>query len=146
MVSKISKFKKISNGFEPGIHRLTLTVPSALNQGVTMAAVKESYGMKGKSKWIVEAVKSFLDDPGWIDALEADRIAVKDKAVTVVFSQEDYEVLLCGVQKLLVEKPVAKNPQNQIIRGAMIWRLMGLDSRPLRRQMSELNSVDQTNK
>lgn len=117
--------------------RITVSVSEELNHQITLAAVKEGYGMKGKSHWVNEAIKGFLDDPGWIDHLEADRTAGKDKPITLVISADVEPLMAEGVRKLVGASPLARHPQNQIVRGAMVWRLLGLDSRPLRKIMAE---------
>jgi len=119
----------------PRKRRATVQLPTKLKEQISQSVLSDGYGMRGKSRWINDAVINFLADPGWLDQLESDRISRNDTADCYTLDDNTYASIRRAALKVMQEDPLNDNPSGIIIRTAICWRIFGLDSRPLRKKL-----------
>lgn len=122
--------------------RTTLRLPESLRARLHAKVVADRYGMRGKSRWVNEAVQRFLSDPSWLDSLGADRLSENGQTDQISLEQDVYTALQQAATTIRREDPLFDNPTSAIIRSAIQWRLSGLDSTSLRAAVRELIRED----
>lgn len=106
--------------------RVTVRIPAALEVEFMQRVIMEGYGMRGKSKWVAEAVEMFLgldDIVEYIEyGMELDD-ADKDKVQAFYFDKQLVDKLTEGVVKARREHPTIEGVRSLIIRSSIIQRL-----------------------
>lgn len=119
---------------------VTYRLPVNLKDAMLEAVVRDKYGLKGKSRWIAEAVRGFLDERSWKDqALDGDMV-LEHGEKDVVYVEPDMKDSLDEAQRAL-KNYAAKMAQlgvrqdnvdkldvtiSSIVRAAIVWRLFDL--------------------
>lgn len=120
---------------------LTYRLPKGMKEAVLEAVViRDKYGLKGKSRWIGEAVHDFLKEKSWKDqVLDVDMMKGKEEKdvaylpVTLKIELDAARTEVSDYLKTMCEQGVRQENLNKmtitlssIIRAAIVWRLFDL--------------------
>lgn len=103
----------------------TVKMPRPLMQEMLEKVINDRYGMRGKSKWIIEAIISFLKLPDYEELVNiADDIEDVSEVVSLrlpVDVMVELENAVITVRKIY---PAMEGVKSNIIRGSIIQRLL----------------------
>jgi len=131
-LNKPTKVKRV-----PVTYRLPNGMKEAMLEAVVM---RDKYGLKGKSRWIGEAVQDFLHEKSWKDqVLDVDMMKGKEEK-DVVYLPELQKIELSDARtevltylNQMCEQGIRQENLNKmtitvssIIRAAIVWRLFDL--------------------
>lgn len=101
----------------------TLRMTRAMADAYTLA-YRAKYGSRGASRWIEEAMVSFLDDPSFATKVGiGEAKMVFDAAKGVGLTPEAQQLLESGVWRYRRIDPLAEGVSSQILRAAIRLRL-----------------------
>ena len=105
--------------------KVTFAVPAQLQQELREKVTKDGYGLRGKSKWVSEAIHSFLKIKNYQQYVQYnDEMSSMDKIDTVVIEQKlNFQLndAILATRKLF---PMLEGVKSRIIRSAIIQRLL----------------------
>lgn len=74
------------------IKRIPFRLPKHLKRQLQRSMVDDGYGLKGKSRWIIEAIESLFTDPSWLSqVLDGDIIEGHEATEDAYLPIEIYE-------------------------------------------------------
>lgn len=105
--------------------KVTFVVPQTLQQELREKIIKESYGLRGKSKWVGEAIESLLQIRNFPQLVSYnEEMHGFEKVETVVIDlilKRKLEQAIIAIRK---EFPTLEGVQSNIIRTAILQRLL----------------------
>ena len=104
---------------------LSVKIPSLLNDKINERVILDKYGMKGKSKWIKEAIEKFLALEDYGDLVNlSEEIGEQNKTITVRIPRK----LMLDIEKGIIETrklyPALEGGKSKIARASMYQRLI----------------------
>lgn len=116
----------------------TAKIPKAINQQMLEKIIQDGYGMRGKSRWINEAVTSFLkldNYPELVDIADdvtnkssTDESEEKNKQAMEIISLRISNELMLALENAVIEirklYPAIEGVKGKIIRASIIQRLI----------------------
>jgi hypothetical protein len=119
---------------------VTYRLPAAVKEAMLGAVVEERYGLKGKSRWVEEAVLAFLQDRSWKDqVLDGEMTMGNDTKDVVYLDAELKRVIEDSTRKVALHAAEMAQRRirhenldtlnvtvSSIIRAAIAWRFFGL--------------------
>lgn len=122
MVSKPTRHKVRQFG-----KRTTIRLPVRLKKEMVRKMIEDDYGLRGKSRWICEAVLQLLGRLDWTDELLGDYAIQSDDTDVVTLSPEVVELINNAIPFAIESYPHLKGgAQSAIIRTSINARIMGL--------------------
>ena len=109
----------------PAKSKISFAVPSSLKNEIREHVIKEGYGLRGKSKWISEAVNSLLllkDYPELISY--NDEMHGFDEIETVVLEYSQKIALDKAIIQIRKEYPTLEGVKSRIMRTAIMQRIL----------------------
>jgi hypothetical protein len=107
----------------------TFKIPVSLERQMDMEIVSQGFGLKGKSKWISEAIDEFLtlpDEQFILDCIDYGQYFERlDKSISFTPTDEAERLLSEWVVKARMKMPMLEGVKSKIIRTAIIQRLLG---------------------
>lgn len=107
------------------VYTTTAKLPESINQTMLEKIVKDGYGLRGKSKWICEAINDFLKLDNYPELAE---IADDMEAMDAIVSMRINEKLMKTIDKAFIEVrkkyPSMEGVKSKIIRASIIQRLI----------------------
>ncbi len=101
-------------------------VPKSLHQAMLERVIKDGYGMRGKSKWINEAIERFLLIPNYPELVEiANDIEEVTEAINFRISEEMLRHLDQAVIEVRKQYPALEGVKSNIIRASILQSLIG---------------------
>lgn len=107
--------------------KVTVRFPKRLKAEMQSALVKSGYGLHGKSKWLKEALVTFLQQSNFIDYVEHGtdiNQAELSQVEAFYFDDHSFEMLKTAFVKVRVTFPLFEGVQSAIIRAAVVYELM----------------------
>ena len=107
------------------VRSTSIKIQKSLNGNLTQRVVRDGYGMKGKSKWIVEAVIKFLaleDYPYYVHL--ADDVDNLEDVLCIRFPIEMYQKIDEAVIRIRKDYPAMEAVQSHLIRASIMQRLI----------------------
>lgn len=109
----------------PAKSKITFAVPKELQNELRTRVIKEDYGLRGKSKWISEAVEQLLELKDFVELISfSDEMHGFDQLETVVV---DYNLKL-KIDKAIIQVrkqlPTLEGVKSRIMRTAVLQRLL----------------------
>ena len=104
--------------------KLSIALPSKLKEEFKLMVIKDGYGMRGKSKWVTEAVEKFLQIENFQDfvCLAEEQENLNDKEM--IFAEEALEEQINqGVIAVRKIYPLMEGVKSKILRAAIMQRL-----------------------
>lgn len=119
---------------------VTYRLPAAVKEAMLGAVVEQHYGLKGKSRWIEEAVLAFLQERSWKDQVLEGEMTMGNDTKDVVYLNADVKRMIeDGTREVIAHAAEMtrrrirhENLDNlsvtasSIIRAAIVWRFFGL--------------------
>lgn len=103
----------------------SVKLPATLEQAMLRQIIEDGYGMRGKSRWITEAIQRFLALPGFFEMVN---IATDLQQLNKVISIRLPANLVTAVEEALVEVrqhyPEMEGVKSNIIRASIMQRLL----------------------
>lgn len=101
-------------------------VPKTLHQAMLEKIIKDGYGMRGKSKWINEAIDRFLQLPNYPELVEiADDIEESSEVISFRVAEEMLLRLDQAVIEVRKQYPGLEGVKSNIIRASILQSLIG---------------------
>ena len=100
----------------------TFKLPNRIEQKMNEKLVLAGYGLRGKSKWIIDALTLFMSQPVefCIDAIEiAEELGELNKSISFRPTEELESKLNDWVIKIRKEKPMIEGLKSKFIRAAI---------------------------
>ncbi len=105
--------------------KITFVVPTQLQKELNQQILQDNYGMRGKSKWISEAIKDFLKMETFVEMVNlADGMAEFEKMESVMTDFDTKKSLNDAILKIRQRLPLLEGVQSRIIRASIIQRLI----------------------
>jgi hypothetical protein len=103
----------------------SVKVSKQVSYKVLQKVIGDGYGMRGKSKWIVEAIEWFLTLPNYRELTE---IAGDMEELTETFSLRLPETVMIKIDNALIDVrelyPALEGVRSNIIRSSIVQRLI----------------------
>jgi hypothetical protein len=105
--------------------KITFAVPESLKNEVRMYVIKEGYGLRGKSKWVSEAVESLLSLKDYPELISYnDEMYGFNEIETIVLSGQLKLALEKAVLQVRTEYPTLEGVKSRIMRTAIMQRIL----------------------
>lgn len=119
---------------------VTYRLPAAVKAAMLGAVVEQQYGLKGKSRWIEEAVQDFLQERSWKDQVLDGEMTMGNDTKDVVYLDADVKRMIeDGTREVMAHAAEMTRRRirhenldtlsvtaSSIIRAAIVWRFFGL--------------------
>ena len=106
---------------------VTIKLPEDIHQKILERIIHDKYGMRGKSKWIIEALNNFLKLSDYPDFVcigeEMDEVEMRG-IITVRIPNELYEKFEKAVIEVRKKHPAMEGVKSKILRTSLIQRLI----------------------
>ncbi|HYQ93189.1 MAG TPA: hypothetical protein VES89_14220 [Candidatus Competibacteraceae bacterium] len=104
--------------------RVACRLPAFLKEELNQVVRTSSYGPKGKSRWVREALKAlFLEDPNLITVGVGEHLERNDAEEGFLLAPEQVENLEEGIRLIRSQNPWAEGVRSAIIRAAIRKRI-----------------------
>lgn len=105
-------------------NKIAFLVPAQL-QVEFRQKIKDKYGMRGKSKWIAEAIQELLKLENYIELVNlGDEMSTFDKKESIEIDTKMKKALDDAVLKIRQTFPLLEGVQSRIIRTSIVQRLI----------------------
>lgn len=106
--------------------KITFKADANLISKMRQSIKKDGYGVRGKSKWISEALDELFANKDYIEMIEADNPIVKlqNNPEVIYIAFQLRERMDSVIKKCNIRNPFAKGMQSAIIRTAIFQRLL----------------------
>lgn len=105
--------------------RTTIKIPSAVRKAMLTKVVEDGYGLRGKSRWISEAIESLLEMDNFYEYVKiANEMTELTDTDIVQLSLEMKKKLEQALIKVRQHYPSLEGVQSCIIRSSIIQRLL----------------------
>ena len=105
--------------------KITFAVPGSLKNEVQEHVVKEGYGLRGKSKWITEAVENLLGLKDFLELISySDEMHGFDQIETVVVEYSLKLKIDKAIVQIRKEFPTIEGVKSRIMRTAILQRIL----------------------
>lgn len=105
--------------------KITFVVPKSFQQDLREQVIKDGYGLRGKSKWVSEAVLSLLEVKNFPELVSySDELCGFQKAETVVIDYELKQKLQDAVKQVRHKHPLLEGVKSRVLRTAILQRLL----------------------
>ena len=108
----------------------SVKVPEQLNKKIIESVIACGYSMRGKSKWIEEAIHHFIGMPDFIECVDfASEIEALDTTISVRLEKETVKKLDEAALEVRKVHPMMEAVRSNIIRAALFQYLIQQDRR-----------------
>jgi len=105
--------------------KITFVVPETLQKEMRQRLIGDGYNLKDKSKWVVEAITSFLAMDSYKDLVKlGDEMRGFEKTESIVVDKELKKLLDESVLHIREEYPLLEGLQSRIIRTSIVQKLL----------------------
>ena len=105
---------------------ITVKVPSEMHHQLLKKIIDDGYGMKGKSKWVIEAVEGFIKMDYFPELVElADDMEQLSDLISVRVSEQLVKQLDEATLTVRKQYPVLEGVRSKLIRASILQRLIG---------------------
>ena len=103
----------------------SLKLQKLLHFKMQQRIISDGYGMRGKSKWIIEAIEDFLQLPDYPSLVDiADEMEQLTEMVSIRLSDDLMAKLDQAVIKVRLQYPAMEGVQSNLIRASIMQRLI----------------------
>ncbi|MEM1244304.1 MAG: hypothetical protein AAGG80_05725 [Pseudomonadota bacterium] len=103
----------------------SIKISAQLHQDMLQKVVASGYGLRGKNKWILEAIEQFFQIPHYVDLVD---IASEQSSLTKVISIRINEDLVRAIDDAVIDVrkvfPTLEGVKSNIIRASIFQRLL----------------------
>jgi hypothetical protein len=105
--------------------KITFYVPEILQHELQARVIKEGYGLRGKSRWVSEAISRLLIINNFPELVNySDSMGGFEKAETIVIDQATQHALENAIIQIRKNFPLLEGVKSRIIRTALLQRLL----------------------
>ena len=105
--------------------KLTFVVPDNLQKDLRARVIKDDYGLRGKSKWVSEAIEKLLELANYPELVNySDEMHRFEKVETVVIEYPIKIKLEDAILKVRQQFPTLEGVKSRIVRTAILQRLL----------------------
>lgn len=105
--------------------KLSFVIPEALQRDLKEKMVRDGYDLKGKSRWVAEAVDELLTFRSYADLVKInDVMSGFEKMESVVVAKDLKRKLDEAVVEIRTKYPTIEGVQSRILRTAIVQRLL----------------------
>lgn len=105
--------------------KITLVVPHSLQEELRHKIIKDGYGMRGKSKWVSEAINRLLDLNHYAELVSlGDELKGFEKVETISVERDLKKNLDQAIHQIRKQYPLLEGVQSRIIRTSILQRLL----------------------
>ena len=105
--------------------KIAFAVPSSLKNELREYVIRDRYGLRGKSKWISEAVESLLELKDFLELMSySDEMYGFDQIETVVIEYSLKLKLDRAIIQIRKEFPILEGVKSKIMRTAILQRIL----------------------
>tara|TARA_R110000868_G_C10672784_1_gene746777 strand:+ start:381 stop:731 length:351 start_codon:yes stop_codon:yes gene_type:complete len=109
------------------VKKITVRFPKRLRSEMQASLAKSGYGLRGKSRWMKDAISVFLSQPDFVDYVD-NGIDINQAELTDVeafyLDAETVNMLKSAFVKIRVKYPLFEGVQSALIRAAVVYNLM----------------------
>lgn len=105
--------------------KITFVVQESLQQELKQQVISDGYGMRGKSRWITEAIERLLqleDYPSLVHL--SNEMKGFPKTETIMVTREVKQLLDQAIHTIRTQHPLFEGVQSSIIRTSILQRLL----------------------
>lgn len=103
----------------------TVKVQKDLHFKVQQRIINDGYGMRGKTKWIIESIKSFFKLPNYLDFVDiADEAENLDELISIRVSEEINKKLVNALLEVRSKYPAMEGVKSKLIRASIMQRIV----------------------
>ena len=110
--------------------KVTVRFPEPLQQEMLKAIIGDKYGLRGKSKWVSEAIYSFLSRASFVELVDIGE-EIGEISLSVVESFYFKQKLVDKIDEAIVtvrkSNPISEGVRSVIIRSAVMQRFFRSD-------------------
>lgn len=104
---------------------ITVKIPEKLNQQLCERVVLDEYGLRGKSKWMCEAILTFVALDDYINLIDiASEGQANSKTIGFRADENIYKVIQETIIKVRTHSPLLDAVQSNLIRASIYQRLI----------------------
>jgi hypothetical protein len=107
--------------------KITVRFPKRLKAEMQAKLIKSGYGLHGKSRWLKEAINTFLLQPDFVDYVEQG-IDINQAELSEVeafyLDHETVQMLKNAFMEVRVKYPLFEGVKSALIRSAVVYSLM----------------------
>lgn len=108
-----------------GKSKITFVVPNNLQKDLLERVIKDGYGLRGKSKWVSEAILSLLAINNFPDLVSySDEMYGFEKLETIVIEPLLRKQLEEAIVVIRREFPILEGVKSRLVRTAIMQRLI----------------------
>ncbi len=105
--------------------KITFVVPENLQKDLRERVIKDGYGMRGKSKWVSEAIEKLFEIQNFPELVNySDEMRKFEKVETVVVEYSLRSDLEKAAIKIRKQLPILEGLKSRIVRTAILQRLL----------------------
>ena len=109
----------------PMTDKIVFVVPKSLQEELRLQVIKDRYGLRGKSKWIMEAIETLLKQEKFEDLVNyGDEFKTLEKKETLVLTSELRKRIEQAISHVKKCYPSLEGIQSRIVRTAILHRLI----------------------
>ena len=106
--------------------KITFVLPEALQQDLKEQMIKDGYDLKGKSKWVAEAIERLFQMSNFTHLVKLnDEMSGFEKMESVVVDTALKAKIFNATLSVRQDYPVLEGVQSRILRTAIVQRLLG---------------------
>lgn len=106
-------------------NKLTFVLPEALQKELKERIIKDNYGLRGKSRWVAEAIKCLLDMENYPELVNLnDELKKLTKIESIIVTDSIKNKINLTTVVIRKKFPILEGVQSRIIRTAIIQRLL----------------------
>jgi len=109
----------------PVIKKVTVRMPANLKRQLPMQILSDGYNMRQKSTWVVESIRSLMQNKDWEGALLSESIVSADTQDVFSIPSDLVNKINSEARRVSMEKPSLNANQSSIIRAAINRRMLG---------------------
>lgn len=105
--------------------KITFVVPELLQNELRLQVVGDGYGMRGKSKWVGEAIEYLLQNMDFISlGYLSDEMKGFEKMETIIIEEELKNKIDDAILATRKQHPMLEGVQSRLIRTSIMQRLL----------------------
>ena len=106
-------------------HKITFAIPKTMKNEIRERVIKEQYGLRGKSKWISEAIENLFKLNDFVELISfSDEMHGFDQIETAVIEHPLKLKLDNAVIDVRKEFPALEGVRSRIMRTAILQRIL----------------------
>lgn len=105
--------------------KITFVVPNQLQKELRQQVISDNYGLRGKSKWVSEAIQDFLKIEHYCDMVNlGNELHGFEKSESIMLDQNTKMLLNEAILVVRTKYPLLEGVQSRIIRTSVLQRLL----------------------